>query len=216
MESTHRNLKLRHRELRSQLAESTSLRIHRSLSWLKAAAQAADADTRFIHLWIAFNAIYARDFEARDTFGEKGLLNRFLGQLVRLDQDDLLFDLVWENYAGKIRLFIDNEYVTRWFWDFQNGRVDEETWKKKFVRSKKDAQQALALKDTTIFCTILFDRLYVLRNQLMHGGATWKSEINRAQVKDGARILAAIVPAMIRIMLENRTADWGAPCYPPV
>lgn len=213
---SYENLKSRHREMRNQLPECTSLRIHRGLSWLQAGETADDPDTRFIHLWIAFNAIYARDFEARDTFGEKGLLNRFLGKLVRLDHDDLLFALVWENYADKIRLFIDNEYVTRWFWDFHNGRIDEETWKAKFARSKKEAQQSLAVKDTTIFCTILFDRLYVLRNQLMHGGATWGSDINRAQVKDGTRILEKIIPAMVLIMLNNPVEDWGKPCFPPV
>lgn len=26
--------------------------------------------------------------------------------------------------------------------------------------------------------SILFDRLYVLRNQLVHGGATWNSDVN--------------------------------------
>jgi len=32
--------------------------------------------------------------------------------------------------------------------------------------------KALAIKDTVIFVGILFDRLYVLRNQLVHGGTT--------------------------------------------
>jgi len=208
-------LKSRHKEIRGALPEPTSLRIHRGLSWLRAAESSDDSDTQFIHLWIAFNSIYAQDFDARETFGEKGLLNRFLGRLVRLDQEDRLFNVVWENYSDKIRLFIDNEYVSRWFWDFQNGRINEDTWKRKFTRSRKDAQRALAIKDTTIFCTILFDRLYVLRNQLMHGGATWGSDVNRAQVKDGTKILEQIIPVLIHIMLENQE-DWGQPCFPPV
>lgn len=33
--------------------------------------------------------------------------------------------------------------------------------------------------------SILFDRLYVLRNQLVHRGATWNSDVNRDQVRDG-------------------------------
>lgn len=216
MELSYIDLKQRHRALRGQLPESTRLRIHRGLSWFKAAEAADDLDICFILLWIAFNAIYARDFEARDTFGEKGLLNQFLGRLVRLDQKDLLFEVVWENYADKIRLFIDNEYVSRWYWDYHNGKRTEEEFNRKFACSRKEAQQALATKDTSIFCTILFDRLYVLRNQLMHGGATWQSEVNRAQVADGARILETIVPALIHIMLENGSAVWGHPCFPPV
>ena len=34
-----------------------------------------------------------------------------------------------------------------------------------------------------------FERLYVLRNQVMHGGATWHSSFNRDQIRDGANIL---------------------------
>jgi hypothetical protein len=216
MKLDYRGLKEKHRELRGSLSDSTGLRIHRGLSWLQVAELTDDLDTRFLLLWISFNSIYAQEFSEENTFGEKGLLNRFIGRLVRLDKDDLIHSIVWENYSNKIRLFINNPYVTRWFWDFQNGKLDELGWKKKFDRSRKDAQQTLALKDTSIFCSILFDRLYVLRNQLMHGGATWQSVVNRAQVKDGTCILETIIPAMIYIMLENPQQDWGSPCFPPI
>ena len=63
---------------------------------------------------------------------------------------------------------------------------------------------------------MLFDRLYVLRNQLVHGGATWNSSINRAQVKDGAAVLGWLLPVFIDIMLENPDQDWGKPFYPVV
>ena len=63
---------------------------------------------------------------------------------------------------------------------------------------------------------VLFDRLYVLRNQLVHGGATWNSSINRAQVKDGAAVLGWLLPVFIDIMLENPDRDWGKPFYPVV
>jgi hypothetical protein len=216
MKLDYRRLKEKHRELRGSLSDTTGLRIHRGLSWLQVAELTDDLDTRFLLLWISFNSIYAQEFSEENTFGEKGLLNRFIGRLVRLDKDDLIHSIVWENYSNKIRLFINNPYVTRWFWDFQNGKLDELGWKKKFDRSRKEAQQTLALKDTSIFCSILFDRLYVLRNQLMHGGATWQSDVNRAQVKDGTCILETIIPAMIYIMLENPQQDWGSPCFPPI
>jgi hypothetical protein len=213
---SYKALKQRHKQIRDTQPEATRLRIHRALSWLEAAEQSDQADTRFILLWIAFNAVYAQEFDARDTFGEKGLLNRFLGRLVRLDTENQLHAIAWSNYSGKIRLFIDNPYCSRYFWDFHNGRLTEEQWKTKFDQSRRDAQRALAIKDATLFCTILFDRLYVLRNQLMHGGATWQSDVNRPQVTDGTRILEQIVPAMIRIMIENAEEDWGQPCFPPV
>ena len=63
---------------------------------------------------------------------------------------------------------------------------------------------------------VFFCCKYILRNQLVHGGATWKSKVNRDQVRDGSRILLDIVPAIIRIMMENPDEPWGKPCYPPV
>jgi hypothetical protein len=133
-----------------------------------------------------------------------------------VDRDDLIYNIVWKNYSGKIRLFIDNKYVSRYFWDFHNGRLIEEEWVKKFDKSRAMAQKALAIKDTVVFVGILFDRLYVLRNQLVHGGATWKSKVNRDQVRDGSRILQDLVPAIIHIIMANPGESWGTPCYPPV
>ena len=62
----------------------------------------------------------------------------------------------------------------------------------------------------------VFDRLYVLRNQLVHGGATWNSSVNRDQVRDGTRILAFLVPLFIDLMMDNPDIAWGDPCYPVV
>ena len=49
----------------------------------------------------------------------------------------------------------------------------------------------------------LFDRLYVLRNQILHGGATWNGSVNRKQVGDGAAIMAFLVPAFVKVMMDH-------------
>ena len=41
---------------------------------------------------------------------------------------------------------------------------------------------------------IMFDRLYTLRNQLLHGGATWNSNVNRSQISQGAEIAHCYSP----------------------
>ena len=64
--------------------------------------------------------------------------------------------------------------------------------------------------------SMLFDRLYVLRNQMMHGGATWNSAVNRDQLHDGAAILGSFLPVMIDLMMDAPDQDWGAPMYPVV
>ena len=42
--------------------------------------------------------------------------------------------------------------------------------------------------------SIVLSRIYVLRNQLVHGGATWGSSVNREQLRDCTRFMAKLVP----------------------
>jgi hypothetical protein len=69
---------------------------------------------------------------------------------------------------------------------------------------------------TGVVLSIVFDRLYVLRNQLVHGGATWNSQVNRAQISDGANILGRLVPLIIELMIEHPELDFGEILYPPI
>ena len=64
--------------------------------------------------------------------------------------------------------------------------------------------------------TALFERLYVLRNQLMHGGATWNGGVNREQVRNGNAILEILVPRFIDLMMDHPDEAWGQPPYPVV
>ena len=61
---------------------------------------------------------------------------------------------------------------------------------------------------------IILRRLYTLRNQLMHGGATWNGQVNRAQITDGVAILECLVPIVIDLMLDHPLKFLGAPSYP--
>ena len=62
----------------------------------------------------------------------------------------------------------------------------------------------------------IFIRLYTLRNQLMHGGATWNSSVNRAQVRDGRALLARVLPVMLGVMMNHPAQFEGRPFYPVV
>ncbi|WOA30142.1 HEPN domain-containing protein [Alloalcanivorax xenomutans] len=71
MESRHHNLKTRQRQERHGYPDNLSLRVHRALSWLDRAEQEADPDSRFIFLWIAFNAAYATEIDDRHGLNER-------------------------------------------------------------------------------------------------------------------------------------------------
>ncbi len=210
-------LKARQREIRDGFPESLGLRTHRELSWLKRDEQEAeDDDACFIFLWIAFNAAYAQEISNVEDLSEHRVQVDFLQRLIDCDQQQLLYTLVWDQYSGPIRLLIDNRYVFQPFWRFQLGQLEEAKWQQLFDGSKKSAHKALREIDTRKILAVMFDRLYVLRNQLMHGGATWGSGVNRSQVKDGANILGQVVPVIIHLMMEHPKKDWGEPCYPVV
>ena len=92
----------------------------------------------------------------------------------------------------------------------------DEDWEDRFTASAHGFGQALQSQDTARTLSFVFDRLYVLRNQLVHGGSTWNSAINRDQVRDGAAILGFLMPVFIDIMMDHPDEDWGKPFYPVV
>ena len=204
------------KRVQSTLPERLGLRMRRSLSWLKRAdKETGDDDAAFIFYWIAFNAAYAQDSQhfpeptARDRFAD------FFNTILPLDRDHTIYDAIWERFPGPIRMLFDNKFVFQPFWDHHAGRIGD-SWENSFERSKNRVHSALAQRDTAVILNILFDRLYVLRNQIMHGGATWRSSVNREQVRDGARIMAFLTPLFIGLMMSNPDVEWGPPDYPVV
>ena len=220
-------LKNKQRALRDGFALPLTLRVHRALSWLlRAQREEDDFDTRFIMLWIGFNAAYAGDLErALDDEGdgrrpgaasERERFDGFFRDLVRLDTDGRLYKALWTRFPQEIRILLDNRFVFAPFWKHHAGLPGGAGWEITFEAAKRAANAALAAGNTPVVLSILFDRLYVLRNQLLHGGATWNSAANRAQVRDGAAILGHLLPLFIDLMMDNPDEDWAMPLYPVI
>lgn len=212
----HAALKQRHRLVRDAHPPSLTLRIHRALSWLDRAERAQDVDSKFIFLWIAFNAAYAQEIDDSAHASDKSTFTAFLQKLCDLDHGKHIDDIIWKEFSSSIRTLLDNPYVFHPFWDYQRGRIDEGQWKAQFDSAKLAAQSALAKGNTPELLKVVFNRLYTLRNQLMHGGATWGSQVNREQLRDCARLLGKLVPAIIALMMENPNTLWGDAVYPVV
>ncbi len=210
-------LKQCHRSVRENLPEAVALRTHRALSWLqRSERKGEDKDAQYIFLWIAFNAAYASEIYSTRCFSERRTQIVFLKKLLALDTQNRLYHIVWKAFPQSIRLLIDNPYIYQPFWDYQKGRLEEAEWKRQFAHDKAAANRALGNMDTRKVLAIIFDRLYVLRNQLIHGGATWNSRVNRSQVRDGGEILGKLVPVIILLMLESRDEMWGDAAFPVI
>ena len=210
-------LKAKHRAIRDDFPPSLSLRVHRALSWLNRAEMAEDDyDGVFIFLWIAFNAAYADELGETTTESERSVFDEYFRKLTDFDHDNRIYNVLWLRFPQAIRLLLENKYVFQPFWKHHNRVPGYGDWEDRFERSKRNINTALQNKDARTILSTLFDRLYVLRNQLIHGGATWNSGMNRDQVRDGANILGLLVPLFIDVMMDNPEAEWGEPYYPVV
>lgn len=211
------SLKTKQRGIRNDFPANLGLRTHRAISWIgRAEVETEDLDAAFAFYWIAFNAAYADDRAQADRPAERSAFEDYFLKLVRLDHTRRIYDVIWGRFPGAIRSLLNNRYVFQPFWAFHNGIPGNESWESAFDASRRRAGKALAEQNTHGVLTILFDRLYVLRNQIVHGGSTWNSAINRNQLRDGVAILANLIPVFIDVMMENPHEDWGSPHYPVV
>ncbi|NWK83106.1 HEPN domain-containing protein [Acinetobacter sp. SwsAc4] len=205
---------------RENFNEDFRLRIHRSLSWLQRAEQAQqeqDLDSKFIYLWISFNAAYAKDLGAGLRSADKGAFVQFIYRICHLDKEQKIYYTVWNTFSGSIRILLNNQFTFQPFWDYHNGLITEQDWIASFEKNRKKALEALTQKDTPEILIAVFNHLYTLRNQIMHGGATFNSTVNRSQLKDACNILSTLIPEMLKVMLQNPDdKTWGKPFYPVV
>ncbi len=200
---------------KAQNSDTFNLRIHRGLSWLKHAVLLDEAlDLKFISLWIAFNAIYAKD---GDEIKDRQQFRQFLSDVCQADSEHKIYHLIWTKYSHAIRILLDNPYTFQPFWDYQNQKISQQAWRESFDKDKNKVHRALQQKDSIEVLYVIFNRLYTLRNQIMHGGSTYNSSLNRAQLQDACNILTALLPAFIHILLENeKILNLGKPFYPVV
>lgn len=214
--SDHAALKQKQRAIRAGFPDDLGLRVHRAISWLgRAERESGDPDLRFILLWISFNAAYARDIGSEEV-RQRDAFRAFFGRLVRLDAGQEIYGLVWERFSQEIRLLLDNRFLFQPFWKHQNGLPGSENWARELANDRRAIARAMAGRDTVRLLAIIFERLYVLRNQLVHGGATWNGSVNRDEVRNGAALLGRMMPLFIDLMMDHPHEDWGRPYYPVV
>jgi hypothetical protein len=193
--------------------ESTRIRIHRALSWLKCAEDCGEnIDLKFISLWISFNAGYAGQNTGDYALTEEQHFKDFVNRLIELDHSKIIFDLLWDKFSGPVRLLIENKFAFKTFWSAQLNEAIN--WENQFKRSNAKALNYLSGQRVAELLAVVLDRLYTVRNQLIHGNATYQSYVNRAQVKDAVSILSFLIPVMLGIMIEHGSEDWGEINYP--
>ena len=198
----------------SNLPETLTIRIHRAISWVKSAEkQDGNLDMKFLSLWIALNACYGVNLNGMSTKSERAKLRDFTSSLVLYDSSRL-YNLFWEKFSGPVRVLIENKFIYEKFWEFNRGEIDD--YLTSFNKSITNAHNCLSKENIEGLLEIVLERLYTLRNSIVHGGATFNSKLNRTQLRDASNIMKLLIPIIIDIMMENGNHNWGDISYPVV
>lgn len=198
---------------KAQNSAHFNLRIHRGLGWFKKAIDLdQDLDFKFISLWISFHSLYADD---ADMNQHPGQLQQFFKKLCQKDLDHKIDKMIWDKYSQPMQALLDNSSLEQSFWDYRNQKISLESCQEVLQAQKQKVQDALQSRNSVEILSVLFRRLYTLHHQLMHGGAAYHSSLNHKSLQDSCRILGALLPVFICILLENSAAlDLGKPFYP--
>ena len=209
-------LKARHRGLRQDFDEEFSIRMHRALSWLKRAEKERDDnDAGFIFYWISFNANYSIEQSSDNHLTEGQQFRKFFNLIIGLDPNNKIYEMVWQRFTQEIRSILNNEFIYASFWHVEE-QTAKDSWRVGFEQSKTVVNKALVAENTVVILQILFSRLYTLRNQMVHGNATWNGKVNRQQVTDGFKLISNLQPLFLSIMMDNPNSDWGDLAYPMI
>lgn len=193
----------------------TAVRMHRVCKWLSESQclyREGRTDLAFIAGWISWNALYARWDAEGQSERDFASMRTCLGELLSVDQEGFLEAWVYRDRRS-IAAVLDNPFLSRHFWreigsrnaDVELSRHVEPDMADRLIRQSRWAR---LLEE-------LFGRLYVLRNQLIHGGATPNSRVNREQVASG-QIIEGFMVAALRAIIhgDNPWHDWGPLPYP--
>lgn len=194
-------LKEQHRAVRHNMTQDDSTRLHRSISWFRRAEQITnDGDARFLFLWIAFNSAYAHEFSKDDV--EMDSARQFIDKLIALDSEQQLAAWVRVAYSGPIRNVINNKFLFTRFWNERGTTSANASWVSELDRDAQASFNAAVTGDVSRAMRGILSRLYVLRNQVVHGGATWNSKVNRPQIQTCTTVLMQLMPIIIGLMMH--------------
>ena len=193
---------------RSTYPDPFRLRIHRALSWL------CKADEQL-------NGKDASDAKQSAPSKDMPQISSPQGRKLSSNPDwDIGFQSLWIAFNAAYAREIDEQEISGDRSNFRQFlrtvcRLDKEKLIYELVwQTFSDAIRSLAAQDTDTVLLIMFDRLCTLRNQIIHGGATYGSQANRSQLKDACRILTSLLPLILHIMQQHPDYAWGKPYYP--
>jgi hypothetical protein len=193
-------------------------RMRRAKSWLKNAEKNGLEDVEsFLSYWIAFNAAYGR-LPDKET-GEWKVFVNFIKTIIGGDANGRIRNVLIKEMKA-IKILINNKYIYEPFWQSVRSNSSN-NWRDKFERQNKKVWKDWGSGNAVGMLTTILNRLYTLRNQVVHGGVTFEGGLGQAQLRSGKKIMELLVPLIVKIMEQSIEDNpdvefWGAVAYPQV
>jgi len=194
-------------------------RLQRADSWLQAAAalRPDQQHEAFIFLFIAFNCLYGRrQYEGDDAQIGKDF-DEFFKKLRVLHEHDVADGgaALKKAVAAARRdgaILIRDKFLSNRYW--RGG--SSVALQKQLNRDAGAVEEALALGSYDLFLDLTFRRVSVLRNQIMHGCATYgPRSYGQASLAKGLRFLKVMVPAFYDLAKRyGHEVKWEPVPYP--
>jgi len=219
-EITVRDLRRQWKPHKERLAQDrdnhpTAVRFHRACSWLAEAERLVklnDHDTALVHQWIALNALYGQwNAATRQPLPDRECWQVFLSRILELDANERVVSVLQEHKPLVLAL-LDDKYLNAYFWQHLDDSLPD--------RKGRGRQRALSWYVEGWWIKIvdqLIERIYFLRCQLIHGAASFGSQLNRTAVSRCTTMLSWLTTAILQVWIEHGSdEDWGIMCYPPI
>jgi hypothetical protein len=166
-----------------------------------------------VNLWIALNALYGqRPTSPEERLTESGYFQDFLSRLDRTPSGKkALVSLIGRTHIANVGTeLVENKYLWTEWWELNLA-----DYKKKSGEQLVRVKKAISHADSIQFFTEVFDRLHVLRNQIIHGSSSAKTRKNRDALYPAILLLEEILPCFIGLMIrEGSSVDWPPVPFP--
>ena len=185
-----------------QKCGEVGFRTNRAIVSLERASAERNADTAYIHYWVAFNSAYGSNINV-ETTDERTRFGDFFDRLLELDEPDIIYNTLYDRLSESVEYLLKNKYLFVPYWESVEGRIGKKEWQGEFDKSRRKISEAYVTNDLSFILSVLFDRLFLLHNQLKLGGSKWSSYKNQRSVRHGNEVLYFFVPLFLTLMMDN-------------
>lgn len=196
------------------------VRVHRACKALEQ-AEAIEAaaggdesagDVAFVLRWVALNALYGRwDFERGMPQKDRVAVDEFTSEACRVDAEGRVLASL-RAVADDGKELLANPFLVERFWK-------DPEWEQVRPNKRRAAEfrnELLEERPSAALQRLLMS-VYFLRCQIVHGGATLGSGLNRVTVVPARRILGVLSSQLLALVVEHGLEmEWGPLNYPPV